>query len=251
MAIKLLPLDYANGIITIIMTSFGIFLGLLMIKKYKKYKNNSLLFMGLCLICITTFFWGALVAFISILITGKGLSIQVYFMLSSILSHFSVILWLIVFTNTVCKDKQKLILSIMTVYTVLHRIVFIYFLLVDPSNMGYPSDTPLHFRPNMIWNLLNAITIIIILITAFIFFKEARKAQKPEIRFKGLFFLLAIISYCMGLIISLIFLLNLYTLFLTAIVFLSCFFELYLAFTMPNWFKRLIASKNKYDEEIK
>ena len=249
MSIKLLPLDYVNGIITIILISFGIFLGLLMIKKYIKYKDNTLLFMGLCLICITTFFWGALVAFISILITGKGLSIQVYFMLSSILSHVSAILWLIVFTNTVCKDKQKLILSIMTGYTVLHRIIFIYFLLVDPSIMGYPSETPLHFRPNMIWNFLNAIAIIITLITAFIFFKKSRKSKQPEIRFKGLFFLLAIVSYCMGLIISLVFSLNIYTLFLTAIIFLSGFLEIYLAFTMPNWFKKLIASKTKYDEE--
>ncbi len=242
MAIKLLPLDYANGIITIIIISIGIFLGLLMIKKYIRYKENTLLFMGLCLICITSFFWGVLGAFISILITGKGLSIQVYFMLSSILSHVSAILWLIAFTNTIYKDKQKLILSFMTVYTVLHRTIFIYFLLVDPSNMGYPSDTPLHFRPNMIWNFVNAIAIIITLITAIIFFKESRKAKDPEIRFKGLFFLLAIVSYCMGIIISLVFSLNIYTLFIVAIIFLSAFLEIYFAFGMPKWFKKLIAS---------
>ena len=111
-----------------------------------------------------------------------------------------------------------IILSIMTVYTVLHRIVFIYFLFVDPSNMGYQSDTPLHIRPNMVWNLVNATTIIITLITAFIFFTKSRKSKDPEIRYKGLFFLLAIISYCIGLIISLVFELNIYTLFLTTII---------------------------------
>lgn len=241
MAIKLLPLDYANGIICIIMTSIGIFLGFLMIKKYIKSRDNSVLFMGLCLICITSFFWGAIGTFISILITGKALSIQVYFILTSFLTHVAGLLWLIVFTNTVCKDKQKLILSIMTIYLVLHRILFLYFLLVDPSNIGYPSETPLQMRPNMIWNLVNAITIIITLITASIFFIQSIKFKEPEIRFKALFFLLALISYCVGVIISLVFSLNIYTLFLIAILFLSGFLEIYIAFTMPKWLKRLIS----------
>ena len=199
--------------------------------------------MGSCLIIISTMWWGSIASFISILISGEAISDQAYLLLGGLLSSFAGLLWLIVFTNTMYKDKQKLILSIMTVFLVLQKIFYVYFVFTDISKAGTPTETPLKMNRTITWVLCDLVTAIVVLTTVFIFFRDSRKVKDPEIRLKGSLFLLGIVFFCLGQIMEVI-PLSIFTLILQRMIYLFSILAIYCAFALPKWIKKRLRKED-------
>ncbi|MFX1395311.1 MAG: hypothetical protein ACFFAH_17365, partial [Promethearchaeota archaeon] len=152
---ELTDFDIFNGVITIIAISITITFGFFLISKYPKYKQRALFFMGATLIMLTSVWFTHSLAFILVLITGKGLSPLLFFLFSFTLTPLALILWLMVFTDLVYKKKQKVIISIYIIYGVIFEIIFMILLFKDTSLIGeLEGPFEAHVSPFILIHLL-------------------------------------------------------------------------------------------------
>ena len=235
--VELTPFDILNGFLSIIMIIFSIVVGLILISKYVKYKSKPLLYMGIALILLTEVWFTHSLALILILTTGKGLSPEIFFTCAYILIPWALLAWMLVITELINKEKIKLVASIYVIFGILYSIIFIYLLFTDITLIG-ELYTPIDSQTGLFLTAYLFIILITIFITGYLFLRESRKSQDPEIRLKGLLYFLASTSFVIGSILD-TFALNIVILIIVRIILISATFEAYGAFILPNWMKKL------------
>ena len=236
--VELSELELISGFSSIIMILFNFFLGIIMIRRYTQNKDRNVLFMSITMMLVSQPWWSYATALLFILTTGKSFPLVVYLIIGHIFQPVAILLWMIVITELIWKKNQKFILSLSAIFSAIYETTILYAIFVEPE-MFATLEGPLDLRYLSLFLFCQVFALIVVIITGIMFFRETRKSEKPENRLKGTLFLIAVLSYAIGAIIDSALHLNLISLLIVRILLASSAFEIYGAFAMPKWIKKL------------
>ncbi|MFX1392454.1 MAG: hypothetical protein ACFFAH_02665 [Promethearchaeota archaeon] len=241
--IELSQVEIFSGFSSIVGIMFSMVLGFLMISKYFKYRDRNLLLMGLVMILISQPWWPYAITLMLFFVGGEPLPLQMYIIIGLNANVIVVLLGTYVMTNLIWKDKVKLVMVLTAIYGVIYQTVLFYAMFVEPERFA-TLEGALDVRYLSLLVLFLFVNIMLALIFAIFFFRESHKSPEPEIRLKGVFYLISLFSYVIGSILDAILPLNLLFLVIVRILLTFSAFMTYLAFAMPNWAKKLFLRKD-------
>jgi len=193
----LTQIELINGIFSLVFISIAIFIGLLIITKYFKYRQPLLLLVGFVWIIMSEVWWSSSFSFIAALSTGSGLTDEIYFFVGNLFVPLGILIWMKAFTDLIFKDKQKLILIIFTVICTLYYVTFIPIIFIDVSVIGEMRGVvDGNYTPIALVFLLTGLFAFVI--SGLIFAKESLKSDNWEIKLKGKFLALAFVLFGIG-----------------------------------------------------
>lgn len=231
------PIEFANGFFSLLCVIISTIIGVIILSKYFKHKEPTLLLVGSFWIGLFSPWWSSAISFILILFTGQGLDAPIYFILGNALSPLIVIIWIIVFTELKFKKSQKIIIGLYIIIEVLFEIVFFYYIFTDPTVIGELSGYFDVTYKGLV--MLHAIFIVLtLLVTGILFGLELRKSDNHDNRLKGFFIIIAIISWCVGAILDAALPLDIILLTITRLILISSAIEFYFGFFLPKFFRK-------------
>ena len=232
-------LDFANGIFSMIFVFFSLFLGILILLKYFKYKERIYLLVGLVWILISEPWWPSSLSFLIALNNGVGLPSESYFIIGNILVPLATALWLVVFTEFLYTEKRKLILLVFTIYGLIFEIVFFILLFIDPNligNLNPPVDVS--YKSFIMVYLLSFLLIVVV--SGLFFARLSLKSDDPEVKLKGKLLIGAYITFFIGSLIDSSIPLNSFVIILTRLLLIVSAFFWYAGFILPRWLKKYL-----------
>jgi len=236
----LTTIDLVNGILSLIFIAIATIVGLKVVLRYVKTKKTTPLYIGIAWIIIVSPWWGSATSVLVALATGgDGLSLPAYLLIANFLSPFFMVFLMAGFTNFYFKEKQKIIVGICLIIEIIFEIYLIFFIIVDPRVHGELNGV-VDISYAGIWRIYLIIHIILILIIGTAIAVNSIKSQDTEIKFRGIFLLLAFISFTIGAIADASLTLNFVTLLIIRIILISSALEFYLGFIMPDWIKNIL-----------
>lgn len=220
----------------IISTILGLFIAL----KYKTYKKIELLLVGITWILLASPYWSDAIQFITVGLFNVELGSPLYFFLANAFIAPIHITWGYTFTNFLFKKQQKKIMTLFGIEATLFEIVFIVVFFVNPLLIG--DQKSVFVVEWAIWiQFYLLFSIIIFLITGFLFARVSLRAEDPEIKLKAKFLIIAFITFTIGTIIDVIGAespteITIFFARIFVIVSSLCF---YIGFTLPKFIKDL------------
>ena len=237
--IELTQIEIISGFASIIGLIFTFVLGFIIIAKYLKYKDINLLLMGLVIILASQAWWPYAITLILFFAGADPLTLQMHILFGFGLQVIALFIGNFVMTNLMWKDKVKLVMALTAIYGALFQTVLFYAIFVDPSSFA-TLEGNLDVSYQSLLALFLFINIMLILFFAFFFFLHVRKSAQPEIRLKGTLYFIAIIFFTIGAILDAILPLSLPLLVIVRALLALSGFGTYVAFTLPNWAKKIL-----------
>ncbi|HEY0089297.1 MAG TPA: hypothetical protein VGB37_10660 [Candidatus Lokiarchaeia archaeon] len=232
-------LESVSSILSIIVVSIFIFVGLRIASAYVKYKMRNFLLLGIGWALLSSPWWPSSISFLIFLITNRGLDLRLYLLLGNVLVPLFSMLIIISLTNLRFKKNKKYIVSIFGVIGVLFEIYFLYFLINDPNILGELHGI-VDIEFNIIIKIYLASMTIVILIAGMLISKESLRSEKSDIRLKGQFLFLAFVLSCIGAFADATLPLTLLTILIVRLILITGSIMFYLGFLLPKWLKKLI-----------
>lgn len=236
--VVLSELEIITAIFSTIQSIIYISVGLLLCRKYMRYREKKLLMMGLCMIFFSAPWWNPTFNLILIL-SGKetfGLVINILITLS--LTPLTIFLWMYVMAELMWPNQKKKIIIIMAIYAIIFQILVFYAAFVDPHTfavMPGPFDIVI-----LSWlSVCILIALILVFFSSILFFKVAMKSPEAEHRLKGFFVLLYGVLFSTITFIDALLVLSLIPLLITRLLLILVAFFIYIAFALPDWIKNL------------
>ena len=233
-------IDIINGILLLLILAISIFVGIKIITKYFKNNDKVYLFAGTFWILLVCPWYAHSTAFIVALLTGKGISPELYFILGNVFIPIGIVIWLVVFTELCYKDKQKIIIGIYFVYAIAFYIFFFY-ALSSSSTLSLIGELQgeMEVQYSRIVVVYYLTVLLTLLISGIIFGLQSMKSENLEVKLRGKLLIVAFLSYVIGIFIDSILDHNVISLILIRILEISSVIEFYAAFIMPKWIKKL------------
>ncbi len=237
-----LPLDMLEvfqGSFSLIFAIISIFVGLRILSKYFEYKRRELILVGISWIGIASPWIPDSINFIMILGFSSILTEEAYLIIGNVFMPLIIICWLIVITDFLYKARQKLILILCLIWTVIFETIFFTLLFIDSSLVGtFLGPFHVEFGDFITFTLL--FTIVILLISGLLFARESLKSEDKEIKLKGKFLIVAFLSFTIGAILDSSISLIPITVVITRLILISSSIEFYIGFILPKWVKRFL-----------
>ena len=230
-------------IFSIIFIIVSIIVGLLLISKYFKYKVRNFLLVGITWIGITTPWLSGTISFPMMILFGTSLSIEVRFIIGVAIVPIILVIWLMVFTDLVYREKKKLIVLIYTVICICFEITFFILLFRDTSLIGtYTGPFKVDWTPFI--ELTTLFFIATALVSGILFANKSMKSLDPEIRLKGKILLIAFLSFVTGAILDSVIPISPVGVVFTRLVLISSAIEFFFGFFLPKPVKKLLLKTN-------
>ena len=236
--VELTPIEAVQGIFTLIFITISIILGLKISLKYFKFKRREFFLAGFTMILMVTPYFSSVVDFIMILWLGIQSSVIVVYIGITLVAIAS-LTWMTLITDLLYKEKQKIILSIIFAQLIIFEIFVVYAIIVEPTLILIPYGER-YYREAPILIGYYIFFLLLFLITGFLFARETLKSSNKEIRLKGKFLIIALISYVIGAVLDFAFEATALTVALARLIQISAFTEFYLGFTLPEFVKKLL-----------
>lgn len=236
--VELTQLEFIQGISTLIFVFIAILLGIKICLKYFEYKRREFYLAGLTLILMTAPYYFAVIDFLIIILTGIPAPVEIIY-LGIALVPFASLTWLTLITDLLYNEKQKIILAIVIVQLVAFEVFLLYAILMQPTLILIPFGER-YYREAPILIYYYLALMLIFIIAGFFFARGSIKSENKEIRLKGKFILIGIISFIIGAILDIAFEATALTETLARLVQISSFTELYIGFALPNIIKKTL-----------
>jgi hypothetical protein len=230
---ELTQIEFLNGIFAIFIVFTFYFIGLRLIYKYFKLKEKKILYLGVAIPFMGNMWLAISITFISILLTSNSINPELYFLLGYGFP-LGMVFWLTLFTELMYEDKQKLIVSLFIIYWISMEIIFFMLLLTNTTLLGV-FNRPLTPVMSPFLAIRSFITLILLIITGILFYRESHKSDNAEVRLKGTLFLSGIILFMLGAITFVISGIA----FIPLIFFIPSSFMVYGALILPNWMRKI------------
>lgn len=238
MSIELTQIEFLNGIFAIFIVMTFYFIGLRLISKYFRLKERKILYLGVAIPFMGNMWLAISITYLSILITGNSITPELYFLIGYGFP-LGIVFWLILISELMYKNKQKLIISVYAIYWVIMEIIFFLLLFSDSSQLGV-FNRPLTPVLGPFLAIRSLIILIILLITGILFYHESHKSDNSEVKLKGTLFLLGLIFFITGAITFVITGIA----FVPLIFFIPSAFLVYVALILPDWMKKRFLKEN-------
>lgn len=240
MALTTLEIFY--GSFTLVSVVISAVLGIFIAFKYRKFKKIEFLLVGITWLLLGSPYWSDAVQFIYELVLGVQISSVFYFFIANAFIAPIHITWMIALTRLIFTNHKKSLISIFSIEAVLFEIFFLIMFFINPSLIG---DQKSAFVVEWaLWiQIYLLVSIILFLITGFMFAGRSLKADDRVVKLKGIFLIIAFVCFTLGAIIDVIaadapteltILLARTFLILSSI----CF---YIGFTMPRFIKEIFS----------
>ncbi|MHA1147072.1 MAG: hypothetical protein ACTSR8_02395 [Promethearchaeota archaeon] len=238
--VELSPLETLQGSLTLVFVVISSTLGLTIMLKYFKFKRREFLFVGFTWLAVVSPYWPDAITFLTTITTGEWLRDDIYFFLANFLVAPLHICWMLVMTDFMWKNRQKLLMVIMSIEAIIFEIFFLIIWYTDPALVGMRQSAFV-----VLWNpiidLYLVVSIILFLVTGVMFARQSLKSNNEDIRWKGKFIILAFIFFTPGTLLDVVIdTPTELTIVIARILVISAAFAFYIGFTMPNWIKKLI-----------
>ena len=186
-----------NGLFSLLFVVFSLIIGLKIALKYREHKQRTLILVGITWITMSKPWWGSSVSFLVYLFNGVGISIVLYILINFSFISLVIIVWLIALNDLTKIRKFKAILSIFIIYAIIFEALILYFLFTDISVLGVLTD-PVNIDLGLFLIAYLLIDLIIFIISGFHFAFRSLRSEKPDIKLKGNFLVLAFLIYLIG-----------------------------------------------------
>lgn len=233
------PIDFANGLFSLIFVIISIFVGIRIILNYFKHKRREFILVGLAWICVSEPWWPSAISFILVLISGQGLSFEMYVIIGNVALPLGVTVWIAAFSELLFKRKQKITIILTIILGIIFEIIFFYLLFTEPTLIGELRG-PIDIEYKFLALIFLLSFLFLVLILGIIFAVVSIKADNPEVSLQGKFLLISFISWSIGALFDATFHLNLITLAIIRILLVSSAIEWYLGFLLPKWLKKIL-----------
>jgi hypothetical protein len=240
LAIELNALQFLQGSFTFAFVLISLILGLIIILKYFQYRKRQYILVGITWIFLVSPYWPDAISFLLILITGEPLPTVFYFFIANAFIAPLHVTWIIVITDFIFKEKQKVVLSVFSAEAIIFEIAFLTIFFIDPTLIGNTTANPFYVEWALFIDIYLIISIALFLITGILFARESLKADKRELNLRGWFLLTAFITFTVGTLIDIIPELTEVTIVIARLFVIVGAFSFYLGFTMPQFIKNLL-----------
>ncbi len=242
--VELTTLDFIIAIFNIIFIVVSVITGLKIALKYIKYKEITLLLIGLTWILIPTPWLPAAVSFLTIFFTGNTAPPEILFIIGTFFLPIVLLLWITAFSEFIYKSKQKIFVGIFFLGAILFYVIFFTLLSIDSSLIGVVSG-PTDINYKLFVSIYQMILLLVIGITGTRFSLESLRSEDSEIKLKGKFLLLAFYSFIIGSILDVLSGSSIIILILGRIILIWASFIFYYGFFLPNWTKKIFLKERE------
>ena len=240
--------EYVQGSLTFAFCAVSIILGSLMIYKYFKYKDKQLLFVGISWILLITPWWPDSISFVLILIGGGDSIYQLanvyYFFIANALIAPIFYTWSVTFSKLVLKDKPKIkkgFIGFCIIWAILFEVIILGMYFFNFNIMGTRESTfYVDWNPIIMIYLLSAS--LIFTVSGLIFSGQTLKSREPSIRLKGIFLMIAFVTFTFGVIFDVLLIvpeISWISLILARTFGIIASIAFYIGFVLPNRIKKL------------
>ena len=237
--VELTQFEVMNGFFMFIIVILYWYIALKLFLKYTSLKDKNLLYLCLIFIFQSLTWLAPSVLFLSIILTGSLISFELYLLIGHALP-LAVFFWIIIITELMFKDKQKLILSIIGIYYAFMVIIFFYLFFTDISLIGELRGF-LGFQQGPFLMVRNLSSMIISIVSVILFYRESHKSDNPQTRLRGTLFLTAIVFVFLGAFLHIITGLAV----LALIFFFLASLSYYSALLTPEWMKKRLIKETE------
>ncbi|MFX0076511.1 MAG: hypothetical protein ACFE96_13800, partial [Candidatus Hermodarchaeota archaeon] len=158
---------------------------------------------GITWILLASPYWSDAIQFITVIIFSAEISTPLYFFLANAFIAPIHITWIYIFTNYLYKRHQKKLTALFGIEAVIFELVFLIIFFINPLLIGDQIST--FVVEWAIWiQIYLLLSIVLFLITGFLFARASLKTEEAEIKLKGKFLIVAFLTFTIGTIIDVI-----------------------------------------------
>ena len=247
--------DILQGSLSLIFVIISFIIGFSIISKYGKIKNRLYILVGLTWLMLSTLWLPEASSFLMSLFIQRTLAIEWYFILGNVFVPVALICWIFAYTDMVNKEKQKIAVGLILIFSVVFEVLFFYHFFLDINLIGVISPSrPFSADLGYFLAILLLISFLILFVTGFKFARKSIKSEDRDVRLKGELLQFAFVAFTIAAVIektlrsfligtifpdptmlffSIMLIVMRLLLILSAIAFLG-------GFLLPNWMKKIL-----------
>ena len=248
--------DILQGSLSLVFVLISFIIGLVITSKYGKQKNRLFILVGFSWLTLSTLWLPEAASFLLNLIIQQTLAIEWYFIIGNAFFPIALILWVIAYTDMVNKDKQKLAVVLIVIFSAVFEVLFFYQFFLDINLIGIINPLrPFSADFGFLLTILLLISFLILFVTGLKFARKSIKSENKEVRLKGKLLQFAFIAFTIAallekiarsLLVGTIFadptiLLLSVMLVVVRLLLISSAFAFYGGFLLPKWMKRIFS----------
>ena len=242
MQLTLLQIFQASfSLIYIIISTF---VSMAIIKHYFSDKRQEYLLVGVAVFGLAGPWFPDSLTFLIAIFTGFSSSDVFYLqititmvVITTALTPISILSWLSVITKFLDLKSRKTLLIMFSILMAIFEILLFIFLLMDINLIGIFTG-PFDYQWSVFTTIFYLFCIAIVVITGLPFARRSMRSNSSDIRLKGKFILIALISFFIGTLIPYI-VYNIPALVISRLILVSCSIEFYIGFLLPKWAEKL------------
>ncbi|MBY9009896.1 MAG: hypothetical protein KGD74_08535 [Candidatus Lokiarchaeota archaeon] len=247
--------DILQGTLSLIFVLISFVIGVIIISKYGKHKNRLYILVGLCWLMLSTLWLPEAVSFLMNLFITQTLVTELYFIMGNVFVPVALICWVIAYTDMINKQKQKLAIVLIVIFSIVFEGLFFYYYFLDINLIGEINPLrPFSADLGYFLTILLSISFLILFVTGFKFARKSIKSENKEVKLKGKLLLFAFIAFTIAallekvarsILIGTIFmdptiLLLSVMLVVVRLLLISSAIAFYGGFLLPGWMKKIL-----------
>lgn len=244
MGIEELPdLEIFNGIFTLLFVVVSIIVGLRILLKYFAYRRTELITVGFTWIGMCTPWIGNSLSFLLYVTIEYKLELVPYLFLENAFIAIAIMSWIYSFSKLVYPKSVKKLTLLSAVFCIPYELYLLIMLIINPEMIGTLGGY-FDCHHTILPKILKIVAIFVILITGIIFANASIKAPDPNIKWKGRFFLIGIVSFTIGALLDTVLTFTPLDLVLVRLLLVSSSIEYYLGFFLPESIAKKLIKNN-------
>ncbi|MFW5895365.1 MAG: hypothetical protein ACOCT9_01345 [archaeon] len=217
----------------------SIIIGLKIMSTYFKHRNRTFLLVGFAWIGLANPWIPDSINFLMYLISGQVLEEFYYLLIGNAFIPLFVLSWLTAFTDLKYTNKQKMVIALTTIGSIIFEVAFLLLLTTNTILIGESlGHFQYEFRPFIEIYLVTII--LIVLITGILLGLESMKSEDRKINWKGRFIIIAFILFSVGAILDSSIDLTPITVVITRVILISSSISFYIGFIFPKSIEKLL-----------
>lgn len=199
---ELSQIEILQGIFSLIFVAITFIIAIKIMLKYFEKRNRDFILFGLAWIGLSNPWIPDAITFIMILLTGSPLNPALYFIIGFAFFPVLIYCWMVAFASFVYEDKQKYILIMYAIISIIFEIAFFYLLFTDIDQLGV-FKTPFQVEFGLMMIIFLIINGIYALVTGLLFSIRSIKIDNdPEINLRGKLLIVAFLSFSIAVIVD-------------------------------------------------
>ena len=188
--------DILQGSLSLIFVIISFIIGVTIISKYGKNKNRLYILVGICWLMLSTLWLPEAASFLMSLFIQQTLSIELYFIIGNAFFPVALICWVIAYTDMINKEKQKLAVGLILIFSIIFEGLFFYNFFLDINLIGVINPLrPFSADLGYFLTILLFISFLILFVSGFKFARKSVNSENKEVILKGKLLQYAFIAF--------------------------------------------------------